>query len=422
MIRKETKLGLAIGGVVLAVIVVWVLAVSGGGDSKQQQQANAGSTSGGAQQTAVQTGTGSAVSSQEQKPAVTLEPIASETPKSDTNTGAGGATASAADTQNSGKSGDVDWGKLLNGDQPMLAGSSATPVQQPQHQTQTPAVETQTATPPAPAQTPAETPKTEPTADSETAKPQAASPTQAPAPSASASPDPGSGNASEPQLTQPANEQVAIANTTATQQQGQSDVLPQAAVAPPQLTTVPPGPSATDSTAAVTSSSDSSSAVAASSASGKQRTHVIQKNETLSSISLAAYGSANYYPHILRANPGLDDKRMKVGQTIVLPDVSAVKPSAQDAAAGAQNGASGAQNGASGAQVAASAAQIDPSKDYKVVANDSLYRISVKLYGKSDMATKIYELNKQQIGDDPAKLKLGMVLKLPSPPTATQAR
>jgi nucleoid-associated protein YgaU len=362
---------------------------------------------------------------------VTLEPIASETPKSDTNSGAAGATASAADTQNSAKSGDVDWGKLLNGDQPMLAGSSATPVQQ-QQQTPAPAGETstpaaQTATPPAPGQTPAETPKAEPTAASDATNSTAASPTpsQTQTNSANSGSQPtntASQTTIEPQLTQPANEQVAIANTTATLQQGQSDVLPQATGAPPQMTTVPPGPAATDSTAAVTSATDSSSAVAASSASGKQRTHVIQKNETLSSISLAAYGSANYYPHILRANPGLDDKRMKVGQTIVLPDVSAVKPSAQDAAAGAQIGASGAQNGASGAPVAASAAQIDPAKDYKVVANDSLYRISVKLYGKSDMATKIYELNKQQIGEDPAKLKLGMVLKLPSPPTATQAR
>ena len=138
------------------------------------------------------------------------------------------------------------------------------------------------------------------------------------------------------------------------------------------------------------------------------RAHVVQANETLSSISAAAYGSANFWPAIVKANPNLDPNRMKVGATVVLPDVKDVKPGPAQAAA-AKVGA-------------APAAPLNASTQYRVEPSDSLYKISVKLYGNSSMAGKIYDTNKQMIGDDPAKLKVGQVLKLPEPPTVAAAR
>jgi nucleoid-associated protein YgaU len=72
--------------------------------------------------------------------------------------------------------------------------------------------------------------------------------------------------------------------------------------------------------------------------------------------------------------------------------------------------------------VAASVAQpevkIDTTKQYKVQSGDSLYKISLKLYGKSTYVDRIYEANKQTIGADPKKLKLGMILELPEKPAA----
>jgi hypothetical protein len=38
------------------------------------------------------------------------------------------------------------------------------------------------------------------------------------------------------------------------------------------------------------------------------------------------------------------------------------------------------------------------------------------------MADKIYELNKATIGDDSAKLKVGMVLKMPPNPNAGESQ
>jgi nucleoid-associated protein YgaU len=44
----------------------------------------------------------------------------------------------------------------------------------------------------------------------------------------------------------------------------------------------------------------------------------------------------------------------------------------------------------------------------------------VKLYGRADRADKIHQINRQIIGEDPAKVKVGQVLSLPEPPTQSQ--
>ncbi|HTL27799.1 MAG TPA: LysM peptidoglycan-binding domain-containing protein, partial [Tepidisphaeraceae bacterium] len=143
---------------------------------------------------------------------------------------------------------------------------------------------------------------------------------------------------------------------------------------------------------------------------GKMNTHLVQKGETLSKISEVAYGSSAYWPHILRANPGLIDKKLRPGMTINMPEASAVK------AEGTPTGvASSSNNGASASP--ATQPSIDSKSEYRVVTGDSLQKISTKLYGKADQWEKIYDANKDKIGADPAKLKLNTVLKLPSPPT-----
>ena len=415
MMRKETKLGLAIGGVVLAVIVVWVAVTSGGSDKKQQANNGAGATR--------QTETGVA----RPDPNVSLEPVAGGD-AARTVEGAGGAgrdataareaTASAGDAQansSNANKGDLDWGKLLNGDQPPMLSASNAPAASGAA-TQAPATPTQA---PAGIDTPA--------VPASAAPANAAGTSETPAPSSSAAPS-GEPVSNAPQSIdqQQATQNPQVAVGPAVVPQAVDSTATPAGGAEPAATPVAPeqpaaAPAISDSSTSL--ASGKSSAVAESTAPGKQRTHVVQQNETLSTISLAAYGSANYYPHILRANPGLDPKKMKVGQSIILPDISAVKPQS-GSGAGAGAGAQPAQSGTSQQQqpAAATGQHLDPAKEYKVAANDSLYRISVKLYGKSDLANQIYELNKEQIGPDPAKLKLGTVLKLPSPPTVAQGR
>ena len=62
---------------------------------------------------------------------------------------------------------------------------------------------------------------------------------------------------------------------------------------------------------------------------------------------------------------------------------------------------------------------VDNAKEYRVSEGDNLYRISVKLYGKPDHTEKLYEWNKHTIGPNPEKLKVGMILKLEDPPSAS---
>lgn len=137
------------------------------------------------------------------------------------------------------------------------------------------------------------------------------------------------------------------------------------------------------------------------------RTHKVAEGETFSSIAAAAYGASRYYPHIMRANPTVDPSRLKPGTVINLPAVSEVKP------AGAEEVATVSNTSASAAK------QVDSKTEYRVVSGDSLEKISIKLYGKRDRLNDIYELNKEAMDNDPARLKIGQVLKLPATPTIT---
>ena len=126
--------------------------------------------------------------------------------------------------------------------------------------------------------------------------------------------------------------------------------------------------------------------------------HVVQQNETLSSIALAVYGDARYYKEILKANPTLDERKMRPGTKLKIPDAATFKQ-------------------AQTAEHRLPAAAVDGKSEYRVVKDDNLTRIAVKLYGKPGRANELYELNKDRIGPDSSRLKLGMVLKLPEAPT-----
>ena len=106
---------------------------------------------------------------------------------------------------------------------------------------------------------------------------------------------------------------------------------------------------------------------------------------------------------------------------------SQVKPAGgSQAAARAGAAATGTNGGSIGdaaqsASARTAAAPIDPTKQYRVQPGDSLYKIAVKLYGKSSYVGKIHEANKETLGSDEHPLiKPGQVLTLPEPPTQQQ--
>jgi nucleoid-associated protein YgaU len=131
------------------------------------------------------------------------------------------------------------------------------------------------------------------------------------------------------------------------------------------------------------------------------RKHVVQSGETFSSIAAETYGSANYWSHIQRANPTLDPKAIRPGMTINLPDPAAIK------------------SAASTPETPHTPAPVNASTEYRVQPGDSLYKISVKLYGKADHVEDLHAWNRDLIGADPAHLKVNSILKLQEPPTVT---
>jgi nucleoid-associated protein YgaU len=132
-------------------------------------------------------------------------------------------------------------------------------------------------------------------------------------------------------------------------------------------------------------------------ASDLPRTHVVQRGETYSSISSAVYGSSAYFAHLIRANPGIEPTKLRPGMVVQIPAPSSVRA---DRASRSEQPRS-----------------IDGRTEYRVEGGDSLYKISMKLYGKPDRIDAIYEANKSTIGDDKTRLRVGAVLKLPEAPT-----
>ena len=186
---------------------------------------------------------------------------------------------------------------------------------------------------------------------------------------------------------------------------GSSDALAQTASevtsgsspdAAPTTTNSDTGPSRTS---AKTSDASSSRATAG----GDARTHRVAKGETFAKIAETLLGDERYYLEIEKANPDIDPRKIRPGMVINLPDISAARRSSGSSSDDAAITASGRQE-----------RELDPEKEYKVRPGESLYVIAKRIYHNSAKVDEIYELNKGVIGDDPAKVRAGMILKLPA--------
>lgn len=140
------------------------------------------------------------------------------------------------------------------------------------------------------------------------------------------------------------------------------------------------------------------------------RSHTVAAGETFSSISTAVYGSANFYPHILRANPSVDPKKLKVGTVLTIPPLEGAKSDKTATVADTSNTKLVSED-------FTPKKPIDTKTQYVVLSGDSLYRISVKLYGKADHVDKLAEANKGELGAE-RRLKIGQVLALPEAPSS----
>lgn len=135
----------------------------------------------------------------------------------------------------------------------------------------------------------------------------------------------------------------------------------------------------------------------------KERTHTIAKGETLGDVAKRYYGKRSLGPKLAEFNK-VDSSRLKIGQTVNIPDITVLDPSAAPAPETVV-----AAQVEQGAPVPAPAAPEQPKfGTVKVTEGDTLYRIAKRVYGDGSRWSEIAALN--NLGDGKA-LKPGRELK-----------
>jgi nucleoid-associated protein YgaU len=143
------------------------------------------------------------------------------------------------------------------------------------------------------------------------------------------------------------------------------------------------------------------------------RTYTVQPGDTLSKIAGVVYGDRNAYHRLLAANSQLDPKRLKIGQVIQVPDMTAVAD-ASPAPAATPPAASGPRpavqgfrpnpaDGPTGGAVAA-------TSEYEVKVGDTLMGIAASVLRDRNKWKRIQDLNPDL---DPARLRPGQRIKVP---------
>ena len=121
------------------------------------------------------------------------------------------------------------------------------------------------------------------------------------------------------------------------------------------------------------------------------RTHVVASGDNFSTLAAKYYGDASLFGLIQKANPGVDPRRMKVGQSLVIPERPAT----------------------SAGSPAMQSSPIAGPDEHIVAAGETLAKIAQDRLGAELRWEELYKLNRDVIGADPARLKVGMRLKLP---------
>lgn len=155
---------------------------------------------------------------------------------------------------------------------------------------------------------------------------------------------------------------------------------------------------------ASTSTSDRAAPLATGTLVVRSGSYTIRPGDTFSSIAAEQYGNGNLYWLIEKANPGVNPRRIQPGMTIQLPP----RKDAPSAAA-------------TSVKPVRQALANQPSElplsplEHRVSEDENLSRIARSLYGEEAVWTEIHELNRDTLGNDPNRLKVGQVLKLPRP-------
>ena len=128
------------------------------------------------------------------------------------------------------------------------------------------------------------------------------------------------------------------------------------------------------------------------------RTYVVAAGDTLSGISVTYYGTETQWNRIADANPQVDPDRLRIGTRLKIP---AYTP-----------------RSARAARPAASSTTSRPlppgTRSHRVEDGESLSSIADQYYGRETQWTTIFEANREMLKGDPDRLRIGMVLAIPT--------
>jgi nucleoid-associated protein YgaU len=119
--------------------------------------------------------------------------------------------------------------------------------------------------------------------------------------------------------------------------------------------------------------------------------YTIQAGDNLESIAAAKLGNARAWNDIVKANPGLDVRRLAIGAKIKLPARAVPTPTVKAALA---------------------------ANEYEIKAGDTLEKIAKATLGKETRWREIHDANPKL---NPSRLQPGTRIKLPSKPTDVSA-
>ncbi len=154
-----------------------------------------------------------------------------------------------------------------------------------------------------------------------------------------------------------------------------------------------------------TGSTTATTATTANTAS-RETVHTVASGETLSGIAKRYLGSENAWRAIAKANPTVDPTAMKIGTKLKIP--------ARESGSVASSGSSSGGSATTASRTTAPSTSGASGDMHTVASGDTLASIARRYYGNSKHWQRIYDANRSVIGSDPAALKIGQKLSLPS--------
>lgn len=131
--------------------------------------------------------------------------------------------------------------------------------------------------------------------------------------------------------------------------------------------------------------------------------HRVQPGDSLAALAKMYYGHEKYVPFLLKSNPKISDpRRLALGTEVRIPPLPTAGPERRPTSAHVRKAST--RDSTDGRASA---------RSYTVKAGDTFYGIARSQLGDAGRWRALYELNASLVGDDPSRLKIGQVLKLP---------